>query len=308
MLRLGLFVGVVSLVAMAILAGNRGNHETPPADESELSLDDRFVTREGTLSLELSEISGWVFVNDSTLIAHNDSGNEAALFVLNIDGTIRHKAIVKGTGNVDFEDIAADGKGFLYLADFGNNHNLRRDLAIYRIRVADVVQKDTVRAQSIAFIYEDQQAFPPEKEERYYDAEAIACYNDSLHIFTKCRTEPFDGKSQVYALPTEPGSYPARLEGSIITGTRGWLKDAVTAADEHKGKLYLLSYTRLWIYTLDQNKAPVLEQTIRMTPISQKEALAVHRNGKVYVADERRKFIGGGNIFVVNPSANTSGK
>jgi hypothetical protein len=35
-------------------------------------------------------------------------------------------------------------------------------------------------------------------------------------------------------------------------------------------------------------------------PITQKEALAVNKNGLVYLADERNKLLGGGLIYTVN--------
>ena len=92
------------------------------------------VERKGHLPETLKEISGGVFVNDTTLIAHNDSGNEPFLYVVNLDGSIRHKALLTGSGNIDFEDITTDNKGNIYLGDFGNNANTRRDLTIWKIK------------------------------------------------------------------------------------------------------------------------------------------------------------------------------
>lgn len=257
------------------------------------------VERKGSLPKELKEISGWVFVNDSTLIAHNDSGNEPILYVLNLDGTIRHQAKLQGTENVDFEDITTDRNGCIYLGDFGNNNNTRKDLAIYKIRTSDVLNNETVTGKTIAFSYADQQAFPPAATERYYDAEALAYYKDSLYIFTKCRTAPFDGKCMIYELPVTPGTYKAKRKTYLKTGKRGWLKDSVTAADIRNGELYLLTYTKMLVYTLGKDRKGLFKTQVSMLPISQKEALAVHKNGKIYVTDERQKLIGGGTIFVV---------
>lgn len=259
------------------------------------------VERKGSLPKKLKEISGWVFVNDTTLIAHNDSGNEPILYVLNLDGSIRHEALLTGTGNVDFEDITTDGKGHLYLGDFGNNLNTRRDLVIYKIKTAEVLRDETVGTRAIVFSYEDQKQFPPADTGRYYDAEALAYYKDSLYIFTKCRTSPFDGKCMIYELPVTPGTYKAKRKTYLKTGKRGWLKDSVTAADIYKNELYLLTYTKMLIYTLGEDRKGTFKTQVSMIPISQKEALAVRKNGTVYITDERQKLIGGGTIFVVTP-------
>jgi hypothetical protein len=257
------------------------------------------VERKGTLPKKLKEVSGWVFVNDSTLVAHNDSGNHPILYVLNTDGTIRHEALLEGTENVDFEDITADNKGNLYLGDFGNNNNTRKDLVIWKIRTRDVLNNETVTGKAIFFSYADQEEFPPSAAERYYDAEALAYHRDSLYIFTKCRTDPFDGKCMIYRLPVTPGTHTAKRKTYLKTGKRGWLKDSVTAADIRNGELYLLTYTKMLIYTLGKDGKGIFKTQISMLPISQKEALAVHKNGKIYVTDERQKLIGGGTIFVV---------
>src|SRR3954465_12348967 len=51
---------------------------------------------------------------------HNDSGNPPCLFAVRRDGTLVRKYTV-GVPNVDWEDIAADDRGHLYLGEIGNN-------------------------------------------------------------------------------------------------------------------------------------------------------------------------------------------
>lgn len=257
------------------------------------------VKKEGTLPKSLKEISGWVFVNDTTLVAHNDSGNDAKLFVINIKGKILHETTIKDVENIDFEDITSDGKGHLFVADIGNNENKRKDLVIYKLKTEKVLLEDEVEAKKITFSYPEQKEFPPSKKHRYYDAESLAYYKDSLYIFTKCRTDPFDGVCQVYELPTKAGNYKAKWKYSMITGKREWYLDAVTGAEYYKNELYLITYNRLMIYTL-KNKQAVFKTQVPMVPLSQKEAVSVRKNGWVYITDERQKIIGGGNIFVVD--------
>lgn len=256
------------------------------------------VQKTHRLPKDLKEISGWVFANDSTLIAHNDGGNDPKIFVLNLDGSIRHKVSVTNAGNTDWEDIALDQKGNLYLGDFGNNNNTRTDLKILKVSLKKVLDNEDVEAKFIEFSYPEQKDFPPKLAEKYFDCEAMSFYDDSLYLFTKCRAEPFDGKCFVYTLPTKPGVHKAKRKYSMILGKRDWFRDAATSAEIHNNKLYILTYNRVIIHSFENGKAKY-ESHQTLFPITQKEAIAVHPNGKLYVADERQKIVGGGNMYVI---------
>jgi len=67
---------------------------------------------------------------------HNDSGNPPALFAIRRDGTIVREFRL-GVPNIDWEDIAADDQGHLYVGDIGNNGGLLALRAIYRIDEPD---------------------------------------------------------------------------------------------------------------------------------------------------------------------------
>lgn len=259
------------------------------------------VSNVGDLPKQLKEISGWVFVNDSTLIAHNDSGDEAILYVLNIDGSIRHEVLITNAENIDFEDITKDDNGHLFVGDFGNNNNTRKNLVIYKLKIEEVLHQDEVQAKKIKFSYADQTAFPPKEADLNYDVEAMGYYKDSLFLFTKCRNVPFDGKCYVYALPTRAGEYAAQRFHYFKVGKRDWYRDAITSADFFKNELYVTTYNRMIVYSLPNKKAQFKTQ-VSMLPLSQKEAIAVHPNGKVYICDERNKLLGGGNIYTIDLS------
>jgi hypothetical protein len=260
-------------------------------------------TTQKTTSLpkDLKEISGWVFADDSTLIAHNDGGNDPEIFVLNLDGSIRHRVSVTNAENEDWEDIALDQKGHLYIGDFGNNNNTRKDLRVLKVSLKKVLDNQDVEAKFIEFSYPEQKEFPPNLTEKYFDCEAMSFYNDSLYLFTKCRSEPFDGKCYVYTLPTKPGTYKAQKKYYVVIGKRDWFRDAATSAAIQNGKLYLLTYNRVIIHTFENGRAKY-ESHQTMLPITQKEAIAVHSNGKIYIGDERQKLVGGGNMYIIKPA------
>jgi hypothetical protein len=67
---------------------------------------------------------------------HNDSGNPPALFAIHRDGSVVREFRL-AVPNIDWEDIAADNEGHLYVGDIGNNGNLLAVRAIYRIDEPD---------------------------------------------------------------------------------------------------------------------------------------------------------------------------
>ncbi len=256
------------------------------------------VKKTADLDKELKEISGWVLINDSTLVAHNDGGNKAILYVLSMKGKIINRCTIKDVENIDFEDITYDGKSNIYLGDIGNNENKRKDLAIYKIPTINLRTKEKVTAQKIPFSYPEQKDFPANAKEKYYDAESMAFFKDSLYVFTKCRTDPFDGISKVYQLSTKIATQKAKLVNSLTLGKRGWHFDSCTGAEIFNNELYLLTYNRLMIYSFTPKKI-VFKEQINLLPISQKESITVKKNGEMLVADERHKLLGGGNMYLI---------
>lgn len=243
----------------------------------------------------LQEISGMTFLNDTVLVAHNDSGNEPILFFLNLRGQIIHQLLVRNAKNRDWEDITTDGKGFLYIADIGNNNNAKKKLHIYKVSTDQILQKTEVNAELIEFNYPEQ-VFPTPESDLHYDAESLAYYKDSLYIFTKCRAEPFDGITYMYTLPVKSGKYAAHRRAAFSIGTSGFLKDAITAAEICGDKCYLLTYNRLLIYQF-KNGEMTFQKKIYLKPYTQKEALTTRDNKTLYISDEKQKILGGGDLY-----------
>jgi len=73
---------------------------------------------------------------------HNDSGNPPAIFAIRRDGTIVREFRL-GVPNIDWEDIAADDQGHLYVGDIGNNGGLLAIRAVYRIDEPDPAKPAT---------------------------------------------------------------------------------------------------------------------------------------------------------------------
>ena len=85
------------------------------------------------LSKKLDETSGLEIVNN-TLITINDSGNKPVLFYLDKKGNILNERKLDCCKNNDWESLAAD-KNHIYIADFGNNYDTRKNLSIIKIPI-----------------------------------------------------------------------------------------------------------------------------------------------------------------------------
>lgn len=186
----------------------------------------------------------------------NDSHNPPDLFKYDpVQGKIlevRHLPVQ----NFDWEDLTCDPAGNLYIGDFGNNYNKRRNLRIF------IYNPKSGALDSIQFSYPDQTAFPPARREDWnFNMEAFVFFQDSLHLFSK---NDFKGKgiSKHYVLPTKPGTYVAELRDSIrikhrvVTGaalSRDGKTFALTAYIIGK-RLGFIPYTRANAYFYEDFK------------------------------------------------------
>lgn len=64
---------------------------------------------------------------------HNDKGNDPALFAVRRDGSLLAEYRVAVEAAEDWEDVAVDDDGRLYVADTGNNDLARRGIAVHRL-------------------------------------------------------------------------------------------------------------------------------------------------------------------------------
>jgi hypothetical protein len=205
----------------------------------------------------LNEISGLTRTSDVKLWALNDNGNAPALYQLDSNtGKILEIKLLP-IPNRDWEDLTTDANGRLYIGDFGNNNNKRRDLRIYRY------DPGSGNIDSIVFAYPDQKQFPPPHQQQWnFDCEAFVWYGDSLHLFSKNR---FVGNfyTKHYILPDKPGTYSAILRDSfllpdrVVTGAALSPDQRILALTAYivKKKGRILPYTRCSVFFFPTPKA-----------------------------------------------------
>lgn len=248
-----------------------------------------FVTE---LPKKLKENSGLEIIPGSKLFWFiADSGNKDHIYGVNKKGSIIEDIKIKGAKNRDWEDLASDEAGNLFIGDFGNNSNARKNLVIYRIPNPSSGKKDQeIKAEKIEFSYPEQKKFPPKNKNRLYDAEAFFYFNNHLYIFTKNRTNPFNGVILLYRIPATKGTHKATLISEITLCAKP-KSCMITAADisPNQEKVVLLAHDRIWILTeFDQDD--FFSGTITEIPLehySQKEAICFKTDDLLYLSDEK---------------------
>ena len=104
------------------------------------------------LTKKLDETSGLEIIGNQ-LITINDSGNNPILFYLDKNGNIVKERKIACCKNNDWESLAVDDE-FIYIADFGNNYDNRKNLSIIKIPIAENINESEI----INFSYPEQKS------------------------------------------------------------------------------------------------------------------------------------------------------
>ena len=166
------------------------------------------VVQDINLSKKLDETSGLEIIGNQ-LITINDSGNNPILFYLDKNGNIVKERKIECCKNNDWESLAVDDE-FIYIADFGNNYDTRKNLSIIKIPIAENINESEI----INFSYPEQKKFKRIYRRSEYDAEALISFEDKLLIFTKNKRKKI---TEIYSLPKNGGNYQAKKIGSLNT-------------------------------------------------------------------------------------------
>ncbi len=265
------------------------------------------VTR---LPKNLHESSGLIVESANRFWSHNDSGSDPVIHQFDAKGVLMKTLKISNATHVDWEEMQLDSKGNLYIADFGNNAQNRKDLVIYKIiDFKNKIQDSSIKAERIAFHYDNQKAFPPSKGDEHFDAEAMIVLNDTILIFTKDFTsKPYSGKTGIYKIPNQIGQHTAKLVTVFETDKKGKFRGAITAAalSPNENKIALMSYQKLWIFNTTQPVEQIFAQKINpvftfgLSQFAQREAIAFGDGCTLYITSERLKKILGGKLSKVD--------
>ena len=252
---------------------------------------------------QVAETSGLLVSNSNKFWSHNDSGDGPQLYCFDSSGVLLRTLYVRNASNVDWEEVTRDTAGRVYLGDFGNNLNNRGNLRIYRIPNPDTVVGDSVTAEIIAFSYPDQVNFPPVDSLKKFDMEAMVAHGDSLFLFSKNRTAPFDGYTRRYRLPQDSGTYVATLVDSFYTGPGPLFQYGITGAalSPNQEHLILTSSDRCWFFSCFSGTDYFGGSAVQLQySFTQKEAVAWLNDQTIYLTDEVVNGQFGGDLYRAN--------
>lgn len=243
------------------------------------------IKKIGKLPKEVKESSGLAVFGD-LFFTHPDSGNRPKIWGVKypfdedrlVNGELKLNTEIR---NVDWEDLAQDDKENLYIGDFGNNNQKRKDLYIIKYNLRDKSWG------TINFHYPDQHEFPPEKNKHQnFDCEAMLWARGRLYLFSKNRGNK---NVKIYQLPDKPGEYVAKKIDSLK------LPLQITAADISPDEQFvtLLSYGKVLLYRAEFDVKDNLKLQAfnckQFTRSGQSEAVAFMDENNLLITNEKGK-------------------
>ncbi|QHI37066.1 hypothetical protein IMCC3317_24440 [Kordia antarctica] len=253
----------------------------------------------GNLPSDLQEVSGVETIpNSDKFWMVNDGGNHPRMYVVNATGKIEKTLQIEGK-NEDWEDLTKDKAGNVYIGDFGNNNNRRKDLKIYILAANDLNHGKNILPSTIEFSFPNQKKFPPKKKDRYFDVESFFHLNGYLYLFTKSRVKKDYGRTNLYKIPAKSGKHEAEFI-STFNSCEDFDCAITSAAISPNGKkVVLLSHETILQFTnfKDDDFLGGKMTKFDLDHKSQKEGICFKDNNTVYITDERSRGKGR-NLYV----------
>ena len=235
----------------------------------------------------LDEISGMVTSRTlpGLIYVHNDSGGEAAVYLLDSLGNNVGKIEFNNTKNRDWEDIAvgpgADGKSYIYVGEIGDNNAVHDEVVIYRTPEPDKLSAiSSIIPQKITLKYPGGAR----------DAESLMIDPISADIFIISKR---DSVNTLYRLDADKfGAGEAELEELMKLP----FTSAVAADISVDGSQILVkNYFSIFYWTRTTGES--IEQAMRRAPVQlpyspepQGEAIGFLPNGKTYYTLSEKRF------------------
>jgi hypothetical protein len=200
-------------------------------------------------SPEIRESSGLVASrrHEGLFWTHNDHGNPNVLYAIRRDGSLIARFSVTGARLIDWEDIAADDKGFLFLGDLGNNDRSRLELAVHQIAEPDLTATD----QTVAVIGSWTLRYP----DAPFDCESLFVLENHGYVISKVFN---DDRARIYRFPLTETTQTVVLEP--VAETR--ITSPVTGADvSPDGSLLgIVARSGAYLYRIDGNVGRVANE------------------------------------------------
>jgi len=176
---------------------------------------------------------------------HNDRGDRARIFATTAEGELIREVRIHGGKNVDWEDIAIDDSGHLYIGDFGNNREKTQELTIYVVNEPNPFEADSTSViMHIVFTFPDGVS-SGNGANANFDCEALFYANGRLYCLTKHAREKITRLYRFESLEDNARQTLTEIEEFKIYG-------AVTAADASIDGSLLLVLCYEYIYLFEK--------------------------------------------------------
>ncbi|MFC6269067.1 hypothetical protein [Frigoriflavimonas asaccharolytica] len=243
---------------------------------------------------KINEASACEIASKSDLIwTIEDQKNDNVLLGLNKSGELMQKIKINNVENHDWEDLTSDEEGNIYIGDFGNNDNDRKNLAIYKINAADLNKDDVQALEVVQFFYPEQIDFPAKKKDRNFDTESFFIFENNFYLFTKNRSSNFDGTTNLYRVKNQTKEKLAAEKISSFVTCDDFNRCAITGADmsPNKKQVALLTSDKVFIFSdfKGDDFFSGKSQTIDLENYTQKEGICFEDDKNLLITDEASK-------------------
>jgi hypothetical protein len=221
----------------------------------------------------LSEASGLVMSRSHPGIywTHND-GDDGVLYAIKSDGSAVGQMKVNAKFK-DWEDIAIDADGNLYLADIGNNSRERKHLTVYRVSEPEPASSGKIDVTATWRL-----SFP----ERPFNGESLFVHGGNGYIISKVNAGE---RATIYRFPLGAAKKPHVLEQVCELP----IVEPVTAADiSADGRLLaVLSQRTLSVFPIEGDVRKAADATPRkfLIPPIQAEGCCFNAEGVLLIAE-----------------------
>ncbi len=240
--QLAVLLAAVGVTAWALLSADGPAREQSGAGAASAGAELARPVRVGTIALpEISESSGLVASRRAPGLywTINDSGGPARLYAIDSTGKSLGTATLTGAANRDWEDLAADEQGKLYVGDFGDNARRRRTLSIYILPEPDPRKSGTVRVEKTC-VFAYPQGHGP------FDCEAMFVRAGWAYLITK-----EDLSARLYRVGLDgPEGRTAEAEYLGTVPEASWVTGADISPDGRR--VAVISYLKVYVYDLPE--------------------------------------------------------
>lgn len=219
-------------------------------------------------------------INPGHLWVHEDSGNPAALHLLNHNGEPVQTITLAGIVNRDWEDMALAGN-YLYIADTGDNNWKYATSTIYKFEEPSAKTDVVQQIETITFRYPDGP----------HDTEALLVdpVSGAIYLITKS-----EKPAHVYKLEQQ-NEQKGKAQTAELVGTVNHSNIVSAALSENGRSIIIKTYTGLFVYNREakQTIAEALQNTYTRLPYKtepQGEAVCFSVSGNGYYTLSEKAF------------------